>query len=179
MAQSTPGISYAQMANAKHWRFYKESLQRVQATLVNHHMNLEIVTFWGEGHTSSSDGMRVPIGVAAFESDVNPHYKSLEKGATMIPSVNDMNTTHHVTVVSINTRDATHTIDGLLYHETELELEEHYKDTNGYTDHVFGVCALLGQKYEPRIRNVKKSQLFSIKESTEYKKIEHKIKWKN
>ncbi|EHF6415732.1 Tn3 family transposase [Listeria monocytogenes] len=168
MAQSTPGITYPQLANTKQWRFYKEALTCAQSILVNFQLGIPIADFWGEGKTSASDGMRVPVGVSAIKADVNPHYKSLEKGATMIRSINDRNTSHHVEVVSTNTREATHTLDGLLYHEIDLDIEEHFTDTNGYTDQVFGMTALLGFHFEPRIRNIKKSQLFSIKPTSEY-----------
>jgi|GEM_PF-5890980 len=30
-----------------------------------------------------------------------------------------------------------HVLDGLLYHESALRIEEHYTDTAGFTDHVF------------------------------------------
>ncbi len=36
-------------------------------------------------------------------------------------------------------RDATHVLDGLLYHESDLRIEEHYTDTAGFTDHVFAL----------------------------------------
>lgn len=32
----------------------------------------------------------------------------------------------------MNARDTVHVIDGLLYHETDLTIEEHYTDTAGY-----------------------------------------------
>ncbi|NYN11390.1 Tn3 family transposase, partial [Salmonella enterica subsp. enterica serovar Typhimurium] len=35
MAQSTPGITYPQLANTKQWRFYKEALTCAQSILVN------------------------------------------------------------------------------------------------------------------------------------------------
>lgn len=178
MAQSTPGISYSQLANAKQWRFYKEALTRAQSTLVNYQLTLPIANFWGEGTTSASDGMRVPVGVAALKSDVNPHYRSLEKGATMIRSINDKHTSHHIEVVSTNTREATHTLDGLLYHETDLDIEEHFTDTNGYSDQVFGMTALLGFKFEPRIRNIKKSHLFSINPPSDYPDLSEDINGK-
>lgn len=178
MAQSTPGITYSQMANVKQWRLYKEALTRAQSVLVNYQLELPIANFWGEGKTSASDGMRVPVGVSALKSDINPHYKSLEKGATMIRSINDRNTAHHVEVVSTNTRDATHTLDGLLYHETNLDIQDHFTDTNGYTDQVFGLTALLGFNFQPRIRNIKTSQLFSIKSSSEYPNLLEEISGK-
>ena len=45
MAQSTPGISYSQLANAKQWRFYKEALTRAQSVLVNYQLSFLLQTF--------------------------------------------------------------------------------------------------------------------------------------
>jgi TnpA family transposase len=57
-------------------------------------------------------------------------------------------------------RDATHVLDGLLYHESELRIEEHYTDTAGFTDHVFALCHLLGFRFAPRIRDLADKRLY-------------------
>jgi hypothetical protein len=43
-------------------------------------------------------------------------------------------------------RDSTYVLDGLLYHESDLRIEEHYTDTAGFTDHVFVLMHLLGRR---------------------------------
>lgn len=58
-------------------------------------------------------------------------------------------------------RDATYVLDGLLYHESDLRIEEHYTDTAGFTDQVFGMMHLLGFKLAPRIRNLSDIKLFT------------------
>jgi TnpA family transposase len=57
-------------------------------------------------------------------------------------------------------RDATHVLDGLLYHESDLKIEEHYTDTAGFTDHVFALCHLLGFRFAPRIRDLADKRLY-------------------
>ena len=57
-------------------------------------------------------------------------------------------------------RDATHVLDGLLYHESDLRIEEHYTDTAGFTDHVFALCHLLGFRFAPRIRDLADKRLY-------------------
>ena len=47
-------------------------------------------------------------------------------------------------VVNVGVRDSTYVLDGLLYHESDLRIEEHYTDTAGFTDHVFALMHLLG-----------------------------------
>ncbi|MBJ0218912.1 Tn3 family transposase, partial [Escherichia coli] len=37
-------------------------------------------------------------------------------------------------VVNVGVRDSTYVLDGLLYHESDLRIEEHYTDTAGFTD---------------------------------------------
>jgi TnpA family transposase len=46
--------------------------------------------------------------------------------------------------VNVGVRDSTYVLDGLLYHESDLRIEEHYTDTAGFTDHVFALMHLLG-----------------------------------
>jgi TnpA family transposase len=53
-------------------------------------------------------------------------------------------------------------LDGLLYHESSLVIDEHYTDTGGFSDHLFAVCRLLGFRYAPRIRDLKKKRLYTI-----------------
>ena len=62
-------------------------------------------------------------------------------------------------------------IDGLLHHETDLEIHEHYTDTAGYTDQVFGLCHLLGFQFAPRIRDISDSKLYTILKASEYPSI--------
>ena len=57
-------------------------------------------------------------------------------------------------------RDATYVLDGLLLHEAELRIEEHYTDTAGFTDHVFALMHLLGFKFAPRIRDLADKKLY-------------------
>lgn len=57
-------------------------------------------------------------------------------------------------------RDATHVLDGLLYHESDLRIEEHYTDTAGFTDHVFALCHLLGFRFAPRRRDLADKRLY-------------------
>jgi hypothetical protein len=42
-----------------------------------------------------------------------------------------------------------HVLDGLLYHETDLEITEHYTDTAGFTEHVFALMHMLGFAFAP------------------------------
>ncbi|UPG66160.1 Tn3 family transposase [Metabacillus endolithicus] len=171
MAEATPGLTYKQLANVSQWRMYEDAMNKAQAVLVNFHHKLHLSSYWGDGTTSSSDGMRMQLGVSSLHADANPHYGT-GKGATIYRFTSDQFSSYYTKIIHTNSRDAIHVLDGLLHHETDLNIEEHYTDTAGYTDQIFGLTHLLGFKFAPRIRDLSDSKLFTIDKASEYPKLE-------
>ncbi|OAI01501.1 hypothetical protein A1332_17715 [Methylomonas methanica] len=66
-------------------------------------------------------------------------------------------------------------LDGLLYHESDLRIEEHYTDTAGFTDHVFALMHLLGFRFAPRIRDLKDTKLYIPKNGQDYPALQSMI----
>ncbi|NJP36871.1 Tn3 family transposase [Alkalicoccus luteus] len=171
MAEATPGLTYKQLANVSQWRMYEDAMNKAQAILVNFYHKLQLSSHWGDGTTSSSDGMRMQLGVSSLHADANPHYGT-GKGATIYRFTSDQFSSYYTKIIHTNSRDAIHVLDGLLHHETDLNIEEHYTDTAGYTDQIFGLTHLLGFKFAPRIRDLSDSKLFTIDKASEYPKLE-------
>ena len=117
---------------------HDDAMKKAQACLVNYQHRLSLPSYWGDGTTSPSDGMRVQVGVSSLVSEHNPHYGS-GKGSTIYRFVSDQYSTFYTKVINTNAREAVHVIDGLLEHETDLCINEHCTDTAGYTDQVFGL----------------------------------------
>ena len=161
MAESSDDVNYASLFTVSNWRLYDDSLKRAQATLVNYQHHLPLARIWGDGSTSSSDGMRVVCGVRSLLASHNPHYGSAQ-GVTMYRHTSDEYSAFYVNVINTNVRDAVHVIDGVLHHESELDIERHYTDTAGYTDQIFGLSHLLGFMFAPRIRDIADSKLYEI-----------------
>lgn len=170
MGDSTKDFTYHQLANISQWRLHDDAMKKAQACLVNYQHHLYLPSHWGDGTTSSSDGMRIQVGVSSLISEHNPHYGS-NKGSTIYRFVSDQYSTFHTKVINTNVRDAVHVIDGLLEHETELCINEHYTDTAGYTDQVFGLSHLLGFVFAPRIRDISDSKLYLLPGQTINKNI--------
>jgi TnpA family transposase len=70
--------------------------------------------------------------------------------------------------------EAPHVLDGLHHHahQTDLRIAEHYTDTAGATDHVFGLCHLLGYRFAPRIKDLKDRKLYTIEKPNTYPLLE-------
>ena len=171
MADAVSNISYKQMAHISQWRLHEDALNRAQTKLVNYQNKLELSKHWGDGTTSSSDGMRMKLVVNTLYADSNPHYGS-GKGTTIYRFTSDNFSSYYTKIINTNSRDATHVLDGLLNHETDLNILEHYTDTAGYTDQVFGLTHILGFHFAPRIRDLSDAKLFSLKETITFKNID-------
>ena len=170
MAEATDDskITYERLAWASDWHVRDETYQAAIAELVNFHHRLPFAGNWGEGRTSSSDGQRYQAGGhKAFTSQVNARY-GREPGVMFYTHVSDQYAPFYSTVINTSVRDATHVLDGLLSHETDLDIEEHYVDTEGYTDQVFGMCHLQGFRFAPRIRDLKNRKVFTIEKPSRY-----------
>ena len=59
-------------------------------------------------------------------------------------SVSDQGFPYYIKLITSELRDATHVLDGLLYHDSELRIKEHYTDTAGFIHHVFALMHMLG-----------------------------------
>lgn len=138
------------------------------ASLVNAQFSQPFAEHWGDGTTSSSDGQRFKAGGRAESTGhVNPKYGS-EPGRLFYTHISDQYAPFSSKVVNVGVRDSTYVLDGLLYHESDLRIEEHYTDTAGFTDHVFGLMHLLGFRFAPRIRDLGDTKLFIPKSDTTY-----------
>ncbi len=112
-----------------------------------------------DGTTSSSDGQNFRVGShGRYAGQVNLKYGQ-EPGVQIYTHISDQYSPFYAKVIS-RVRDSTHVLDGLLYHESDLEITEHYTDTAGFTEHVFALMHLLGFAFAPRIRDLHDKRLF-------------------
>jgi TnpA family transposase len=160
MADSCPGTTYTKLAWLQAWHIRDDTYSAALADLTNAQFNHPFAINWGDGTTSSSDGQRFRTGnVSQGKGQVNPKYGS-EPGRQFYTHISDQYAPYHTRAINVGVRDATYVLDGLLYHESDLRIEEHYTDTAGFTDQVFGMMHLLGFKLAPRIRDLAETKIF-------------------
>jgi TnpA family transposase len=70
--------------------------------------------------------------------------------------------------ISAGEREAPHVLDRLLDRETTLEIDEHFVDTGGASDHVFGLFAIIGKRFAQQLRNVKSGGFHTIDKPDNY-----------
>ena len=160
MAEACPGTTFSKLDTIRAWHVRDDSYSKGLAELINYQHRLPFSSNWGTGKTSSSDGQNYKVGGRGGQTgQVNLRYGS-NPGINFYTHISDQYAPYHIKAITSTIRDATHVLDGLLYHESELCIEEHYTDTNGFTDHVFALCHALGFRFAPRIRDLKDKKLY-------------------
>ncbi len=160
MAESCPGATYSKLSWLQAWHIRDETYSAGLADLVNAQLRHPFAAKWGDGSTSSSDGQRFRAGGRAVSTGhINPKYGA-EPGKMIYTHIADNYAPFNTKMVNVGVRDSTYVLDGLLYHESDLRIEEHYTDTAGFTDHVFALMHTLGFRFAPRIRDLGDTKLY-------------------
>jgi TnpA family transposase len=168
MAEACPGATYARLTWLQAWHIRDETYSAALAEVVNAQFRHPFAAFWGDGTTSSSDGQYFRAGGRGEAAgQINAHYGG-DPGVLFYTHVSDQYAPFHTQVINATVRDATYVLDGLLYHESDLRIEEHYTDTAGFTEHVFALMHLLGFRFAPRIRDLTDRRLYVPKDHKHY-----------
>ncbi len=161
ISESLNNISYKQLIYISEWLIFEENLVKADAVMTNYQKKEEFAKSWGDGTSSSSDGMRLKSSVESLTSSKNPHF-GFDKGITIYRFLCDMYCAFYNLITGPNDRDGIHVIDGLLKHKADLNIKEHYTDTAGYTDQVFALMPLMGFHFAPRLRNLSDLKLYAF-----------------
>ena len=82
--------------------------------------------------------MRFGVSASTLHARHHPRYFGMRSGVSIYNHVSDQGSQFWVDVINCQLREATYVLDGLLYQDT-LPIREHYTDTHGYTDLLFGL----------------------------------------
>jgi hypothetical protein len=135
-----PGLSDEQLSEIQANYVRPETLRRATARLVNFHLLQWLPAAWGQGFTSSSDAALYQVPLRALNATFHPKYfASAGRGVAVYTHVSDLWIPFYTQVITCHVRQAPFILDGLLRHGTLLNPREHYTDTHGYTDLIFGI----------------------------------------
>jgi TnpA family transposase len=167
MADASRGLGYNHLVNVAQWHISDDNYVAARAAIVNAHHRHPMAAIWDDGTTSSSDGQYFrAAGRAGPGGSVNAKY-GIDPGAVLYTHVSGHYGPFHTRVISATMSEAPYVLDGLHHHahQTDLRIAEHYTDTAGATDHVFGLCHLLGYRFAPRIKDLKDRKLYTVEKA--------------
>jgi TnpA family transposase len=166
MARLTQGITYAQIKQITDWQITEDAQRQALAQIVNAITRLDVTQVWGQGKSSSSDGQRFPLNRKILQRTYS--HRLRDYALEFYSFVADNYAPFYNTVIECTDRDAAYVLDGLLYNESDLPLEEHYTDTHGYTEINFAAFAMLGRRFAPRIRQLHRQRIYRIDKGYDY-----------
>jgi TnpA family transposase len=166
MAQLVPDVTYEQLKRVGDWQLTEEAQRSGLAELVDAIAGLDTSLRWGEGKTSASDGQRFALPRRVLQQTYSTRFSDF--ALEFYTFVADNYAPFYSLPIECTDRDAAFVLDGLLYNESELELDEHYTDTHGYTEINFAAFAMLGRRFCPRIRGIQHQRIYRIDPKRDY-----------
>lgn len=169
MGQSAQGITVDMLQHVTRWFLREDTIKAANAALIDFHHQLPISRVWGEGIASSSDGQRFGIQQSSLLASYYPRYFGYyERAVTVYTHTSNQYSVFGTRIISCSPREALYMLDGLLENNTILRLREHYTDTHGFTEHIFGLCYLLGYSFMPRLRDLADQRLYKMDRRADY-----------
>src|SRR6266446_949622 len=168
MAHSVEGITVDMLQDMSQGCLREDTLNAANTILVNYHHQLPLSAVWGDGTVSSSDGQRFGLQANSLLGSLYPRYFGYyDKALTVYTHTSDQHSVLQTQVIACSLREAIYVLDGLLQNNTVLRPKEHFVDTHGYTDQLFGLCHLLGYSLMPRL-TVSKHTLYKLDRTKSY-----------
>ena len=162
MAEACRATPWRQLTWTADWHIRDECYAQALAGLIDAQHRQPLALHWGRGTSSSSDAQFFRAGGQGEVRGRNNLHYGQDPGVKFYTHLSDQFGPYHTNVIAASAHEAPHVLDGLLYHESCLIIDEHYTDTGGFSDHVFAVCRAFGFRFAPRIRNLKEKRLYSI-----------------
>ena len=169
MSHSVDSLTADALQDTSRWFLRDATLKAANAVLVDHHHGLKFSGVWGDGSRSSSDGQRFAVERESLLGSVYPRYFGYyDRALALYTHTFDQHSVYATQAISCAPREAGYVLGGILDNDTALAIREHTSDTHGFTEHLFGLCALLGIAFMPRLKDLPDQVLSCIDRQADY-----------
>ena len=158
MEKVAPDIAYRRLQYVSDWRLVEENQRAALAAIVHGISRLDAAGHWGDGTTSASDGQRFAMPHKVLQRTYSTRFNDF--ALEFYSFVADNYAPFYSRPIECTDRDAPFVLDGVLYHESDLDLEEHYTNTHGYTEINFAAFGMIGMRFCPRIRSLHRQRIY-------------------
>ena len=169
MSQSVDTLTADALQDTSRWFLRDATLKAANTILVNHHYGQTLSAIWGDGRRSSSDGQRFAVERKSLLGSVYPRYFGYyDRALQLYTHTSDQHSVYGTQAIACTPREAGYVLGGILDNDTDLAIAEHTSDTNGFTEHLFGLCVLLGISFLPRLKDLPDQVLSRIDRDGRY-----------
>ncbi len=162
MADACPDFSYWELLRTANWHVRTDTYQRALDIVTDAHAELPFAKFWGSATSSSSDGQHMPAGAQGEAMNIVNLKYGTQPGMSSYTHVSDQFAPFHTQRIGGTAHEAPYVLDGLLCHNSSLQIKDHFVDTGGFSDHVFAAASFIGFQFIPRIRGLEDHRLYAF-----------------
>ncbi|MET9644806.1 Tn3 family transposase [Streptomyces syringium] len=156
------------------WGYFNTpGISAASTLLVEGQGGIDIAGDWGGGHVASADGMRFTVPVRSLHARPNRKYFPCGgRGATWLNVVSDRVMGLGGLVLPGTLRDSLGILDAVFHLDTRERPEIVITDTGSYSDLVFGLFAICGYQFSPRIADISDARLWRFDLGADYGPLE-------
>lgn len=153
---------------AAEWGYWHlPGMSAASGLLVARQGAIDLASDWGGGHVASADGMRFNVPLRSIHTRPNRKYFT-GRGATWLNVVSDRVMGLGGIVMPGTLRDSLGILDAMFNLDGPVRPEIVITDTGSYSDLVFGLFAICGYQFSPRIADISDARLWRLDMSRDY-----------
>jgi TnpA family transposase len=150
---------YADLQYIRRRYITKEQLRSAIAQVCNAIFHIRNRALWGEGTTAcASDSKKFGAWDQNLMTEWHARYGG--PGVMIYWHVEKNSVCIYSQLKACSSSEVASMIEGVLRHDTEMDVEKQYVDTHGQSEVGFAFCYLLGFSLLPRLKNLKKQRLY-------------------
>lgn len=169
-SRSIPGANRRHLSFIHDRHITENMLDEANIRVINSYKKFSLTRFWGQGKSASADGTKWNIYEKNLLSEYHIRYGGY--GGIGYYHVADNYIAFFSRFIPCGVWEGIHILDGLMQHNSDLEPDTVYSDTQGQNAPIFGLAYLLGINLMPRIRNWKNLTMFRSDGSQKYEHID-------
>ena len=151
--------SYDDLLYVRRRYVHKEQLRTAITMVCNAIFAVRHTGLWGEGTTAcASDSKQFGAWNQNLLTEWHARYGGA--GVMVYYHVEEHSVCIYSQLKSCSSSEVAAMIEGVLRHDTEMEIDKNYVDTHGQSEVGFAFCFLLGFHLLPRLKNLKKQRLY-------------------
>src|SRR5664280_2875835 len=161
MCSGGGGETYDDLAYVRRRYITKDQLRAAIAKVCDAIFTVRQVDLWGNGTTAcASDSKRF----GAWDQNLMTEWHARYGGPGVMiyyhVHVEAKSVCIYSQLKSCSSSEVAAMIEGVLRHDTEMEVEKNYVDTHGQSEVGFAFCHLLSFQLLPRLKNLRKQRLY-------------------
>ena len=153
------GFSYKELLHTRRRYIDTDSLRDAARRVVNATLAARDPAIWGEGTTACASDSK---HFAAFDQNLMTewHARYGGRGVMIYWHVERQSVCIHSRLKRCSSSEVASMIEGVLAHDTEMEIDRQYVDSHGQSEVAFAFCKLLGFQLLPRLKAIAGQKMY-------------------